>query len=68
MKFIQGNDRTQTHLFPVSLDLSIDPDNEVRLIDLFVESLPLADFGFKMTFVENGLPAYQENLPGILLT
>ena len=64
MKFIQGNDRTQTHLFPVSLDLSIDPDNEVRLIDLFVESLPLADYGFKMEFVENGRPAYH---PGDLL-
>jgi len=64
MKFIQGNDRTQTHLFPVSLDLSIDPDNEVRLIDLFVDSLPLADYGFKMVFVENGRPAYH---PGDLL-
>lgn len=64
MKFIQGHDRTQTHLFPVSLDQSVDPDNEVRLIDLFVESLPLADFGFKMIFVENGRPAYH---PGDLL-
>jgi transposase len=64
MKFIQGNDRTQTHLFPVSLDQAIDADNEVRLIDLFVESLPLADFGFKMVFVENGRPAYH---PGDLL-
>jgi transposase len=64
MKFIQGNDRTQTHLFPVSLDLSIDPDNEVRLIDLFVDSLPMADYGFNMIFVENGRPAYH---PGDLL-
>ncbi|MCK9401113.1 MAG: hypothetical protein M0Q51_14120 [Bacteroidales bacterium] len=32
MKFIQGHDRTQTHLFPVSLDQSIDSDHEVRLI------------------------------------
>jgi transposase len=64
MKFIQGNDRTQTHLFPISLDQSIDPDNEVRLIDLFVDSLPLADNGFYMTFVENGRPAYH---PGDLL-
>jgi transposase len=64
MKFIQGNDRTQTHLFPVSLDRSIDADNEVRLIDLFVDSLPLAEYGFNMTFVENGRPAYH---PGDLL-
>lgn len=58
MKFIKGHDRTQTHLFPVSLDQSIDPDNEVRLIDLFVESLVLNDFGFKSDFIENGRPAY----------
>ena len=64
MKFIQGNDRTQTHLFPVSLDQAIDPDNEVRLIDLFVDSLPLAEYGFKTEFVENGRPAYH---PGDLL-
>ena len=64
MKFIQGNDRTQTHLFPVSLDQSIDGENEVRLIDLFVDSLPLGEYGFNMTFVENGRPAYH---PGDLL-
>jgi len=39
MKFIKGQDRSQTHLFPVSLDQSIDDDNEVRLIDIFVDSL-----------------------------
>jgi transposase len=64
MKFIQGYNRTQTHLFPVSLDQSIDPNNEVRLIDLFVESLPLIKFGFRMDFIENGRPAYH---PGDLL-
>jgi len=39
MKFIQGVNRSQISLFPVSLDEAIDPDNEVRLIDLFVNSL-----------------------------
>ncbi|MFV9646751.1 MAG: IS1182 family transposase [Desulfobacterales bacterium] len=58
MKFIQGQDRTQTHLFPISLEESIDKDNEVRLIDLFVNSLVLSDFGFKTDFDENGRPAY----------
>ena len=58
MKFIQGKDRTQAVLFPVSLEHSIDPDNEVRVIDLFVGSLNLADFGFKTIFPENGRPAY----------
>ena len=58
MKFIKGNDRTQTHLFPVSLDQSIDQNNEVRLIDLFVESLDMGSYGFKSEFKENGRPAY----------
>ena len=58
MKFIQGHNRTQINLFPVSLEQSIDPDNEVRLIDLFVESLSIKDYGFRTDFVENGRPAY----------
>ena len=58
MKFIKGQDRTQTFLFPVSLDDSIDMENEVRIIDLFVNSLDLSNFGFKTIFVENGRPGY----------
>ena len=64
MKFIQGHDRTQTQLFPVSLDQAIDQDNEVRIIDLFVDGLSLQDYGFKTEYVENGRPAYH---PGDLL-
>ena len=64
MKFIQGKDRSQTALFPVSLEQSVDRDNEVRLIDLFVSSLQLEDFGFKTHFPENGRPAYH---PAVLL-
>jgi len=58
MKFIQGHNRNQIHLFPVSLDQSIDPDNEVRIIDLFVDSLSIKDYGFRMDYIENGRPAY----------
>jgi transposase len=58
MKYIQGQSRTQTCLFPVSLEASIDADNEVRLIDVFVDSLKLEEYGFKVIFVENGRPAY----------
>lgn len=56
MKFIKGKDRNQTEFF--CLDQAIDQDNEVRLIDLFVESLTLSEFGFKTEFIENGRPAY----------
>ena len=59
MKYIQGQERTQTYLFPVSLDVAIDANNEVRVIDLFVDSIKLNDFGFKSEFVENGRPGYK---------
>jgi transposase len=64
MKFIQGTDRNQTFLFPVSVDDSIDENNEVRIIDLFVDSLNLKDFGFSTHRPENGRPAYH---PKVLL-
>ena len=64
MKFIQGHNRNQINLFPVSLDQSIDPDNEVRIIDLFVDSLSIKDYGFRMDYIENGRPAYH---PAVLL-
>ena len=57
-KFIVGNDRSQIPLFVSSLEQAVALDNQVRLIDLFVDSLRLPDFGFDFTFVENGRPAY----------
>jgi transposase len=64
MKYIIGQDRTQIPLFASSLDQVIDQDNDVRLIDMFVDTLNLAEFGFKVHFSENGRPAY---LPSDLL-
>lgn len=58
MKFITGKNRFQIPLFVASLDEAIDQDHEIRLIDLFVDSLKLSEFGFKMDFIENGRPAY----------
>lgn len=58
MKFIQGHHRNQTTLFPISLDETISKNNLVRVIDVFVDSLKLADFGFNLSFDENGRPAY----------
>ena len=58
MKYIIGQDRNQIPLFASSLEDAISQDNEVRLIDLFVGSLKLAEFGFKVNFIENGRPAY----------
>lgn len=58
MRYITGTDRTQAVLFPQSLDEIIDVDNEVRLIDLFVESLDLTTFSFHLKGSEEGRPAY----------
>ena len=57
-KFINGTNRNQLPLFASSIDDAISQENEIRLIDLFVDSLNLADFGFAFDFVENGRPAY----------
>ncbi len=59
MRYIQGKERTQLVLFPLSLDAAVDTENEVRLIDLFVDSLDMEAFGFRLAFVENGRPAYR---------
>jgi transposase len=58
MKYIKGQNRAQISLFPVSLDDAVDAQNEVRLIDVFVDSLKLEGFGFRVDHIENGRPAY----------
>jgi transposase len=58
MQYIKGTDRTQAVLFPQSLDQIIGADNEVRLIDLFVESLDLSRFPFHLKCSTEGRPPY----------
>ena len=63
MQFIQGKNRTQSILFTESLDQIISPDNEVRMIDLFVESINLSDFksdSYRIIIktTKEGRPAY----------
>jgi transposase len=58
MQFIQGNNREQSLLFPQSLDQIIDQDNEVRIIDVFVESINPEDFKFVIKTTKEGRPAY----------
>ena len=58
MKYIIGKDRTQTAIFPVTMEQAIDQDHEVRIIDLFVDSLDVEKLGFSVDFGENGRPAY----------
>lgn len=58
MQFIQGKNREQSILFPQSLDQLIDQNNEVRIIDLFVESIRISDFKFVVKSTKEGRPAY----------
>jgi transposase len=46
MAHISGHDRSQTLLFPESVDDYVGPDNPVRFIDVFVDGLDLAAAGF----------------------
>jgi transposase len=58
MHYITGTNRTQAVLFPHSLDALIEADNEVRIIDLFVESIDLASFHFHVKQPTEGRPPY----------
>jgi transposase len=59
MKYLEGFNRGQSVLFPVCIDEMIPDDAEVRMIDLFVDSLPLKELGFlENTPTEEGRPMY----------
>ena len=58
MHYIQGQNREQSVLFPQSLDQVVSGDNEVRIIDLFVESISISDFKFTVKTSTEGRPAY----------
>jgi transposase len=47
MGFIEGAGRHQATLFPVILDDLIPPDHMCRVIDAFVERLPMSQLGFE---------------------
>jgi transposase len=58
-RFIEGQDRSQTTLFPESLDDYITEDNPVRFIDAFVETLDLEGLGFLRAIPKDtGRPPY----------
>ncbi|MBL0407927.1 hypothetical protein JKG68_28930 [Microvirga aerilata] len=45
-RFVEGVNRSQTTLFPESLDDWVDENNPVRAIDAFVDALDLRALGF----------------------
>src|SRR5712671_4938265 len=65
-RFVVGEDRSQSTLFPERLDDYLTEDNPVRAIDVFVDELDLAKLGFGGVEPEvTGRPAYH---PATLLT
>jgi len=64
-RFIQGQDRSQSTLFPESLEEYIDEDNTVRLVDTYVDELDLFEMGFERVQPKStGRPGYH---PSVLL-
>src|SRR5271169_5110013 len=64
-RFVEGADRGQNTLFPECLEDWIGEDNPVRVIEVFVEELDLAELGFGGVDPEvTGRPSYH---PSVLL-
>ena len=64
-RFVEGMERGQSTLFPDRLEDWIGEDNGVRVIDVFVEELDLAELGFSGVDPEaTGRPSYH---PSVLL-
>jgi len=58
-RFVEGEPRTQSLLFPERLDDWITEDNPVRVVDAFVDELDLKQLGFDGAVpAETGRPAY----------
>src|SRR5690606_32446224 len=59
MAYIQGESRSQTSLFPVSLEELIPEDHLVRVIDTYVTKLDLVRLGFDKALPKGtGRPSY----------
>ncbi len=64
-RFIEGENRLQSTLFPESLEDYIAQDNAIRVVDAFVDKLILKDLGFdRAEPSDTGRPGY---LPATML-
>ena len=58
MGYIQGADRNQVVLLPETLDDYVGMENEVRVIDAFIDGLDIKTMGFKAEAAREGRPGY----------
>ena len=64
-RFVEGEGRSQSTLFPERLEDWINEDNPVRVVDVFVDELDLGGLGFgRVDPRETGRPGYH---PSVLL-
>ncbi|TQV74098.1 IS1182 family transposase [Aliikangiella marina] len=64
-RFIQGENRSQSTLFPEALDDYISEENQIRVIDAYVDSIDLLSLGFKgVEPKDTGRPSYH---PSVML-
>ena len=56
MDFVQGFDRNQLHV--MSYEENVAQDSWARIVDLFVDILPLSELGFDAVIAEEGRPPY----------
>ena len=58
-RFVEGEDRSQSTLFPERLDDYVGEDNPVRVVDVFVDELDLGGLGFsRVEPLATGRPSY----------
>ncbi len=64
-RFIEGENRSQSTLFPESLEDYIAEDNSIRVVDAFIDKLDLKQLGFdRAEPSETGRPGYH---PAVML-
>ncbi len=60
MDFVNGLDRNQ--LVMMDFEANVAQDSWARIVDLFVDALPLEQLGFKDTLNEQGRPPYRAQI------
>jgi len=56
--FIEGENRSQSTLFPERVDDYVAEDSPVRVIDFFIDGLDISGLGFKAEPADTGRPGY----------
>ena len=59
MDFVNGIDRNQ--LVMMDFEANVAPDSWARIVDLFVEVLPMSELGFNEVLNEQGRPPYRSS-------